>query len=188
MWQVNFTGRWIWIVNLWTGERHECLRKNNRPMKFFFHVAKTSIFPSNLEHEMRFFKVFPFNFWCMECCLKYTWCAIFLKFVHEIGSRPPLQYLSLPELGLWWVDSNQICSQVHVHWFHVILSQLQLHPHSPRLVTSNFCDMKQSQKMEPYLAPFLLQPRLYFISTCFLCFPILPFVQMPNEVLIVFSF
>ena len=79
MWQVNFTGRWIWIVNLWTSERHECLRKNNRPMKFFFHVAKTSIFPSNLEHEMRFFKVFPFNFWCMECCLKYTWCAIFLK-------------------------------------------------------------------------------------------------------------
>ena len=117
MWQMNFTGRWIWIVNLSTSERHECLRKNNRPMKFFFHVAKTSIFPSNLEHEMRFFKVFPFNFWCMECCLKYTWCAIFLKFVHEIGSRPPLQYLSLPELGLWWVDSNQICSQVHVHWW-----------------------------------------------------------------------
>lgn len=163
LWRVNFTGRWIWIVNLWTSERHESTRDE-------------------------IFEVFPFNFWCMECCLKYTWCAIFLKFVHEIGSRPPLQYLSLPELGLWWVDSNQICSQIHVHWFHVILSQLQLHPHSPGLVTSNFCDMKQSQKMEPYLAPFLLQPRLYFISTCFLCFPILPFVQMPNEVLIVFSF
>lgn len=64
-------GKWMLLEDefeLWIYEPVRGMNasgKKNRPMKFFFHVAKTLIFPSNVVHEMRFlrFSLLTFDAW-----------------------------------------------------------------------------------------------------------------------------